>query len=130
MSSFHALHSEPSLTVSSTEAFQLAISQAAAVGMELVIIGYGAAGYCGMCPQQLQNATWVAWFKSNVDFAHSLGIDVSAYTLMQHNGWGETVPPSEQAMNRDGSRAGVACFATDWHAGEWQPPSSPCTSHC
>lgn len=30
--------------ISSTSAFQLAISQAAAVGMELVIVGYGAAG--------------------------------------------------------------------------------------
>lgn len=85
--------------------------------MELVIVGYGAAGYCGMCPEQLQNATWVAWFKSNVDFARGLGVGVSAYTLMQHNGWGESVPPAEQAMNRDGSRAGVAFFATDWHAG-------------
>ena len=69
-----------------------------------------------MCPQQIENATWVAWFKSNVDFARGLGVGVSAYTLMQHNGWGESVPPEEQAMNRDGSRAGVACFGTDWHA--------------
>ena len=33
--------------ISSTDVFQLAISQAAAVNMELVIVGYGAAGYCG-----------------------------------------------------------------------------------
>jgi hypothetical protein len=66
------------------------------VGFELVIVGYGAQGYCGMCPGQLQNASWVAWFKSNVDFARSLGVGVSAYTLMQHNGWGESVPSAEQ----------------------------------
>ena len=102
--------------ISSTAAFQLAISQAAAAGLELVVVGYGANGYCGMCPEQLQNATWVAWFKSNVDFARSLGVSVTAYTLMQHNGWGESVPSAEQVLNRDGSRGGIACFATDWHA--------------
>jgi len=35
---------------------------------------------------------------------------------MQHNGWGETVPEAEQVLNRDGSRGGIACFSTDWHA--------------
>ena len=35
---------------------------------------------------------------------------------MQHNGWGESVPAAEQVLNRDGSRGGIACFATDWHA--------------
>jgi hypothetical protein len=65
--------------ISSTKAFQLAISQAAAAGLELVVVGYGANGYCGMCPEQLQNATWVQWFKSNVDYAKSLGVAVTAY---------------------------------------------------
>lgn len=102
--------------ISTTETFQLAISQAAAAGLELVVVGYGANGYCGMCPEQIQNATWVAWFKSNVDYGKSLGVSVTAYTLMQHNGWGETVPEAEQVLNRDGSRGGIACFATDWHA--------------
>ena len=102
--------------ISSTAAFQLAISQAAAAGLELVVVGYGANGYCGMCPEQLQNATWVAWFKSNVDYARSLGVAVTAYTLMQHNGWGESVPEAEQVLQRDGTRGGIACFATDWHA--------------
>jgi hypothetical protein len=102
--------------ISSTEAFHLAISQAAAAGLELVVVGYGANGYCGMCPQQTQNATWVAWFKSNVDFARSLGISVTAYTLMQMNGWGEDVPAAEQVLQRDGTRGGIACFATDFHA--------------
>ena len=46
--------------ISSTAAFQLAISQAAAAGLELVVVGYGANGYCGMCPEQLQNATCVS----------------------------------------------------------------------
>jgi hypothetical protein len=102
--------------ISSTAAFQLALTQAAAAKMQMVVVGYGAAGYCGMCPGQLQNATWVAWFKAQVDFGRSLGVGVSAYTLMQHNGWGESVPPAEQVLQRDGSRGGIACFATDWHA--------------
>jgi hypothetical protein len=60
--------------------------------------------------------SWVAWFKSNVDFARSLNVSVTAYTLMQHNGWGESVPEAEQVLQRDGTRGGIACFATDWHA--------------
>jgi hypothetical protein len=102
--------------VSSTAAFRLAIDQAAAVGLDFVIVGYGAAGYCGMCPAQTQNATWVAWFKEQVDYARAKGVGVSAYSLLQSNGWGESVPPEEQIMNRDGSRGGIACFATNW----WQ----------
>mmetsp|Transcript_45851 Transcript_45851/g.108169 ORF Transcript_45851/g.108169 Transcript_45851/m.108169 type:complete len:348 (-) Transcript_45851:42-1085(-) len=41
---------------------------------------------------------------------------MSAYTLMQHNGWGEVVPSDEQVLNPNGDRGGIACFATDWHA--------------
>ena len=78
----------------------------------MVVVGYGAAGYCGMCPGQLQNATWVSWFKDQVDFGRTLGVGVSAYTLMQHNGWGESVPGPEQVLLRDGTRGGIACFAT------------------
>lgn len=102
--------------ISSTAAFRTALEQAAAAGIELAIVGFGAAGYCGMCPGQLQNASWVAWFGEQVAYGRSLGVAVSAYTLMQHNGWGETVPEAEQVLNRDGSRGGIACFATDWHA--------------
>jgi hypothetical protein len=72
--------------ISSNATFQLAIDQAAAAGFEMVIVGYGAAGYCGMCPGQLTDAAWVAWFKSNVDYARSKGVAVSAYTLMQVSG--------------------------------------------
>jgi hypothetical protein len=101
--------------ISTTEAFRLAITQASAVGIELIIIGFGANGWCGMCPGQIQNATFVAWFKEQVDFAHSLNVDVGGYTLMQHNGWGETVPEAEQVLNRDGTRGPTACFSTGWH---------------
>mmetsp|Transcript_34143 Transcript_34143/g.102956 ORF Transcript_34143/g.102956 Transcript_34143/m.102956 type:complete len:948 (-) Transcript_34143:12-2855(-) len=94
---------------------RLAVTQAAATGHELVIVGFGAAGYCGLCDEQMLNPTWVAWFKAEVAFANSKGIEVSAYTLMQHNGWGETTPPAEQALFHTG-RAGVACMATDFHA--------------
>ena len=41
---------------------------------------------------------------------------VSGYTLMQHNGWGEVTPVLEQALFSDGRRGGVACMATDFHA--------------
>lgn len=103
----------------------------------------------------MQNASWVAWFKAQVDYGRSLGVGVSAcarahcfraciserfaacisecvpprtllyervraresrYTLMQHNGWGESVPPAEQVLLPGGGRGGIACFATDWHA--------------
>jgi hypothetical protein len=94
---------------------RLAVTQAAATGHELVIVGFGAAGYCGLCNKQMLDPAWVAWFKKEVAFANSLGIEVSAYTLMQHNGWGEVVPPPEQALFQSG-RGGVACMATDFHA--------------
>ena len=102
--------------ISSTAIFESAISEAAQAGLELIVIGYGAQGYCGLCPEQIENATWVSWFSDRVAFATSVGVGVSAYTLMQHNGWGETVPNDEQVLNRDGTRGGIACFATDWHA--------------
>ena len=104
--------------ISTTAAFQTSLTQASQAGIELVIIGYGAAGWCGMCPGQLTNASFVAWFKSQVQFGAALNppVRVSAYTLMQMNGWGESVPSEEQVLNRDGSRGGIACFATDFHA--------------
>jgi hypothetical protein len=102
--------------VSSNASFQLAIDQAAAAGFELVIIGYGAAGWCGMCDAQILSPAFTAWLRDWVAYATARGVAVSAYTLMQHNGWGETVPAAEQVLNRDGSRGGIACFATDWHA--------------
>lgn len=102
--------------VSSTAAFRLALDQASVVGYEMAIVGFGADGFCGLCAEQTQNATWVAWFKEQVDYGKSVGVGVSAYTLMQANGWGEGVPEVEQILQRDGTRGGIACFATDWHA--------------
>jgi hypothetical protein len=52
-------------------------------GHELLIVGFGAAGYCGLCDAQMLNASWVAWFKNEVEFAASKGVGISAYTLMQ-----------------------------------------------
>jgi len=102
--------------MSSSAAMRLAVDQARATGLELVIIGYGARGWCGMCNSQLQNATFKAWFKGEVAYANSRGIEVSAYTLMQHNGWGEKVPEAEQTLSPFGQRGPTACFGTDWHA--------------
>lgn len=102
--------------ISSNASFKLAIDQAADAGMEMIIIGYGAANWCGMCDGQIQDPAFVSWFASWVSYASAKNIAVSAYTLMQHNSWGETTPTAEQVLNRDGSRGGIACFATDWHA--------------
>ena len=95
---------------------RLAVSQAAATGHELVIVGFGAAGYCGLCDKQMLDPKWVTWFKAEVTHAKTMGIGVSAYTLMQHNGWGEVTPAAEQALFSNGKRGGVACMATDFHA--------------
>jgi len=102
--------------ISSNASFQLALDTAAAAGMEMVIIGYGAAGWCGMCDAQISSPAFTAWMRDWVAYGAARGVAVSGYTLMQHNGWGETVPPEEQVLQRDGSRGGVACFSTDWHA--------------
>ena len=85
-------------------------------GHELAIIGFGAKGWCGMCEEQLTNSTFRKWVKAEVAYARAKGIAISAYTLMQHNGWGEKTPLAEQTLNRDGTRGPTACFATDYHA--------------
>ena len=64
-------------------------------GYELAIIGFGAKGWCGMCKAQLTNNTFRQWMKAEVQYAKSKGITLSAYTLMQHNGWGEKTPLAE-----------------------------------
>ena len=104
--------------VSSSAAMRLAVDQASATGHEIVIVGFGAAGWCGMCFSQLRNDTFRQWFKGEVQYAASKNVEVSAYTLMQHNGWGESIPLAEQTLGRDlKTRGPTACFATDWHAG-------------
>lgn len=102
--------------INSTVQFRSAISQAAQVGADVLIVAFGADGYCGLCDGQMLNETWRTWFAEQVAFAKSMNVTMSAYTLMQHNGWGETVPEGEEAVNRDGTNASVACMATDWHA--------------
>ena len=92
------------------------VDQMAETGHELAIIGFGAKGWCGMCDAQLTNASFKAWMRGEVAYATSKGIGLSAYTLMQHNGWGEVTPKAEQTLNRDGTRGPTACFATDYHA--------------
>jgi hypothetical protein len=68
--------------ISSTAVWRLATDQAAATGQEIMIVGFGASGYCGLCTGQVSNATWVAWFKKQVSYAKSKGVETSAYTLM------------------------------------------------
>lgn len=102
--------------INSTDQFRLAVSQAAAVGIEIMIVGFGADGYCGLCDAQMLNETWRTWFAEQVHFAKTQNVTMSAYTLMQHNAWGEEVPVEEQALDREGNPLGVACMATDWHA--------------
>ena len=45
--------------ISTTEIFRRGILQAAVAGMDIVVVSYGANGYCGLCPEQLTNATCV-----------------------------------------------------------------------
>ena len=102
--------------ISGSAAMRLAVDQAAAAKIELVIIGFGAAGWCGCCFAQLKNASFVSWFAGEVAYAQEKGVEVSVYTLMQHNGWGEITPKAEQCLHRDEiTRGPTACFATDWH---------------
>lgn len=68
--------------ISSTAVWREAIDQASATGQEIIIVGFGAAGYCGLCPSQTGNATWVSWFTEQVSYAKSKGVETSAYTLM------------------------------------------------
>lgn len=101
---------------SSSYALRLFVNQMASTGHELAIIGFGAKGWCGMCEAQLTNATFRDWMRAEVAYARGRGVTLSAYTLMQHNGWGEKTPTDEQTLNRDGTRGPTACFATDFHA--------------
>jgi len=104
--------------ISTSAAFTLAIDQAAETGHEILIVGFGAKGWCGLCFSQLRNQSFRGWFKAHVAYAAKRGVEVSGYTLMQHNGWGESIPLAEQTLGRDLSTRGpTACFATDWHAG-------------
>jgi hypothetical protein len=104
--------------ISTRARLRLAVDQASITGHELVIVGFGAAGWCGMCFEQLRNSTFRSWFKAEVAYARSKGIEMSGYTLMQHNGWGESIPTAEMTLGRDlATRGPTACFATDWHAG-------------
>jgi hypothetical protein len=102
--------------MSNSSSLRTFVQQAARTGHELAIVGFGAKGWCGMCEAQLHNTSFRAWMKGEVAHAEAQGVALSAYTLMQHNGWGEVVPAAEQTLNRDGSRGPTACFATDWHA--------------
>jgi len=72
-----------------------------------------------MCPDQTQNQTFIDWMKAEVEYANSKNIEVSAYTLLQMNGWGESVPEEEQTLDYDGKRGPTACMATDFH-GEYR----------
>ena len=100
---------------SSSSAIRTFVDQASATGHELAIIGFGAKGWCGMCFAQMRNATFKAWLKGEVAYARARGVSLSAYTLMQLNGWGESVPPEKRVLLRDGTRGPTACFGTDYH---------------
>ena len=101
---------------SSSHSIRTFVDQLSETGHELAIIGFGAKGWCGMCLDQLRNATFRAWLRDEVAYATSRGVTLSAYTLMQLNGWGESVPYEYRTLNRDGTRGPTACFATDFHA--------------
>ena len=93
------------------------VDQAAKTGHELGIIGFGADGWCAFCSEQTEDANFTDWLAGEVQYARQKNIRLSAYTLMQGNGWGmDPIPEEAKILNRDGSRGPTACFATDWHA--------------
>jgi hypothetical protein len=103
--------------LSDLSALRRIVDQAAKTGHELGIIGFGAEGWCAFCSAQTEDANFTAWLANEVRYARSKNIKLSAYTLMQGNGWGmDPIPEEAKILNRDGSRGPTACFATDWHA--------------
>jgi hypothetical protein len=103
--------------LSDLSALRRIVDQAARTGHELGIIGFGAEGWCAFCSQQTEDVNFTAWLSNEVRYARSKNIKLSAYTLMQGNGWGmDAIPEEAKILNRDGSRGPTACFATDWHA--------------
>ena len=95
---------------SSSHSIRTFVDQLSETGHELAIIGFGAKGWCGMCLDQLRNATFRAWLRDEVAYATSRGVTLSAYTLMQLNGWGESGTDEARSLNRDGTRGPTACF--------------------
>ena len=63
---------------SSSAPLRLFVDQLAATGHELAIIGFGAKGWCGMCFEQLRNATFKTWLKGEVAYAKAKGVGMSA----------------------------------------------------
>ena len=103
--------------LSDLSALRRIVDQAAKTGHELGIIGFGAEGWCAFCSQQTEDANFTDWLAGEVQYARQKDIRLSAYTLMQGNGWGmDAIPEEAKILNRDGSRGPTACFATDWHA--------------
>jgi len=103
--------------ISSSKTLRNIVDQAAKTGHELGIIGFGAEGWCAFCSAQTEDANFTDWLANEVRYARSKNIKLSAYTLMQGNGWGmDPIPEDAKILNRDGSRGPTACFATDWHA--------------
>ena len=89
-----------------------AIDETVRVGFEMVIMSYGS----GFNPQST-NASYVAWMKSAVEYAHSKNILIGGYTLMQNPNYydyerdGVMVPSTVDG----GGSSGIACFATEGH---------------
>ena len=82
------------------------VDQAAKTGHELGIIGFGAEGWCAFCSAQTEDANFTAWLANEVRYALQKNIKLSAYTLMQGNGWGmDPIPEEAKILNRDGCAA-------------------------
>ena len=89
-----------------------AIDETERVGFEAVIMSYGS----GFNPES-RNATYIAWMRSAVEYAHSKGLLIGGYTLMQNPRYidydkdGIVIPSAADG----GGVGGVACFATEGH---------------
>jgi hypothetical protein len=96
-----------------TEAFRSAVDQCAAVGFEMIIYTFGSG-----LEMESEDSSYIARIKSDVDYAHSKGIEVGAYSLLASRKVSDEVDVINPATGRTGGAifGNSPCLATDWGA--------------
>jgi len=96
---------------SASEAFRLAVDQCAEVGFEMIIYTFGSG-----LNMESKDPDYIARIKADVEYAHSKGIEVGAYSLLASR----SVNPEEDAINPATGKPGGAifgnspCLASRW----------------
>lgn len=94
-----------------TKTFRNAVDQCAAVGFEMIIYTFGS----GLNMENTDPA-YMAKIKEDIEYAHSKGIEVGAYSLMS----ARSISPEVDAISPKTGKPGDAifgsapCFATEW----------------